>query len=55
MVDGFQKPAVLMAGAAPKTAHQMCNILVVGVFDLKLVDELLFGQSAAKEAKKSPL
>jgi len=55
VVNGFQKPVVLMAGTTPKAAQQVKDILVVNALGFEFVDELLLRQTAAKESKKSPL
>ncbi len=51
-VNGFEKPVVLVTGAAPETADEVEHILVVNSFGFELVDELFFGYSATEESSK---
>ena len=55
VVNSFQEPVVLVAGAAAKRANQVDDILVVYSLVLELVNELPLGQSATEEPTKSPL
>ena len=43
IVNGFEKPVVLMTGTTAKRLDQVDNILVVYALVLKLVNELALG------------
>ena len=54
LVNGFQKPVMLMAGTSPKAANQVNDILVVITLSFELINKLSLGQTAAEKPKKSP-